>query len=189
MRVVAALAAIAAAAGLSLATASAAEAPVAPALKQETPGVLPAKPESIRIGALGVAARVVPVEIASDGTLAPPADPALVGWWSGSVEAGARRGATLLTGHAVFGGDSAFGQLGELRPGDAVAVGPYRYAVESVEHIPKDELPGRARELFGGSGRHRLVMVTCDDRDPATGEWNANTVVVAAPLPRPRPGR
>lgn len=151
--------------------------------------VAPGPPDRIRIPALAVDAPVDPVT-ASDGVLRPPADPSRVGWWSAGAPAGARRGTTLLAGHAVSAGDGALDHLAELTPGEIVEVGlpaagrakarVARYRVESVTPYDRDELAADAAELFRTDGRPSLAIVTCIDFD---GErYRGNVVVRARPV-------
>ncbi len=140
------------------------------------------RPVRLRIPALHVDSRVVPVS-AAGGVLTPPADPRVLGWW----RAGARPGGTgsvLLTGHTVHTGGGAFDDLGTLRPGDAVVVqtprGRLGYAVRAVRVYRKAALARQARRLFAQHVPGRLVLVTCQG-------WNgsgyaSNAVVVAGPV-------
>lgn len=127
---------------------------------------------------------------AADGVLRPPADPQRVGWWSSGARPAARRGATLLTGHAVRDGDGALDRLPELRPGDRVelVLEPGKdsgagqaptYRVESVTPYDREDLARQAAGLFGTSGPPSLVLVTCIDFDGVS--YRGNVVVVARP--------
>ena len=58
----------------------------------------------------------------------------------------------------------------------------HSYRVESVEVIPKAELAERAPALFAQTGRPKLVLVTCEDYDRATGHYASNVVVILRQL-------
>jgi LPXTG-site transpeptidase (sortase) family protein len=139
-------------------------------------------PVTLTIPRLGVDTDVVAVAAVS-GVLVPPADPDLVGWWSGGVRPGSREGAALMTGHTVRGGDGVFDDLAAMAPGDLVEVVTRRasvaYVVVSVRDLSKTELAEAAVDLFAASGRPRLVLVTCTDWE--AGRYLGNTVVVAVP--------
>lgn len=141
--------------------------------------VVPGEPVRLAIPAIGVDATVVPVR-SDDGSLDPPADPKLVGWWAEGVRPGSSTGAALLTAHTVHTGGGAFDDLDELDPADDVTVstrtGTLRYDVEQVATYSKAELAERAADLFAQDGPARLVLVTCDDWDGS--RYLSNTVVV-----------
>jgi len=123
-------------------------------------------------------APVVRVDLAA-GTLTPPSDPSVLGWW-GRV-AGAPAGVTLLTGHTVHAGGGEFDDLEEIPLGTAVDVSGARYRVTRVEVITKRALARRAVRLFSQDGPPRLVLVTCEGYDPTTGRYADNVVVTAVP--------
>lgn len=145
-----------------------------------TPG-RPGRPVAVRLPSLGVRAPVVAVDLATDGTLVPPADPRLVGWWRGGARPGSSRGSAVLTGHTVHDGGGVFDDLAALQVGDIVEVVTDRRALEftvrSVRDLEKADLAARAGRLFSPTGAPDLVLVTCTDWD---GErYLGNTVVVA----------
>jgi LPXTG-site transpeptidase (sortase) family protein len=140
----------------------------------------PGTPRRIQIPALSVSARVVGIRL-DGGTLVPPSNPRVIGWWADGARPGAARGSALLTGHAVRRGTGAFDQLGDLERGSTVVVGTDRsrltYRVTSVTTYRKRALARSATRLFDQSVPGRLVLVTCED-------WNgsvylSNVVVMA----------
>lgn len=125
-----------------------------------------------------IRATVVPAHL--DGPeLVPPADPKRVGWWG--REAGAAHGTTLLVGHTVHDGGGALDDLEDVPVGAPVSVSGVWYTVTSNRVISKAALAERAPSLFGQEGAARLVVVTCEDYDWATGEYASNVVLVARP--------
>ena len=141
------------------------------------PAVRPAVPTRLHLG--GIDAPVVPVTLAGS-TLTPPNDPRVLGWWGKPV--GARHGTTLLTGHTVHDGGGTFDDL-ELTPSGARAhLNGHTYQVTSVRVISKENLAHRATALFAQTGPPKLVLVTCENYDPATGLYASNVVVTLAPL-------
>jgi hypothetical protein len=120
------------------------------------------------------------VELELTGTeLVPPADPEVLGWWG--RPAGAKHGTTLLTGHTVHTGGGELDDLEDIPVGTVGSLSGVRYVVQAVLVIPKSALARRAPSLFCQDGPHRLVLVTCEDYDPATGEYASNVVVTMKP--------
>lgn len=111
--------------------------------------------------------------------LVPPDDPAILGWWG--RKAGAPQGTILLTGHTVHTGGGELDDLELTKPGQIAKVSGREYKVDSVEVISKAALARRAPQLFNQNGEHKLVVVTCEGYDPATGHYADNVVVVARP--------
>jgi LPXTG-site transpeptidase (sortase) family protein len=131
---------------------------------------------------LGISARVLGIR-ARGGTLIPPSNPRLVGWWSDGARPGAAKGSAIITGHTVHDGGGAFDDLDELSAGDAVSVttgrGTLSYVVTSVTTYRKKALAKQAAQLFDQSVPGRLVLVTCEDWDGTA--YLSNAVVIAVP--------
>jgi hypothetical protein len=126
----------------------------------------------------GVDAAVVPLVL--DGTsLTPPADPQTLGWWG--RRAGTTQGVTLLVGHTVHTGGGQLDHLEDVTVGSSVAVNAVAYRVTNNTIMSKSDLAADAAELFDQTGPHRLVVVTCEDYDAATGEYASNVVLTATP--------
>lgn len=140
-------------------------------------------PRWVRIPAIKVDAPVVPVRM-EGGTLDPPDDPRVVGWWSGGARPGSATGTALLTAHTVHTGGGAFDALGRLTPGARFTVGTTTgtraYVVQSVELLGKGRLAQRAAVLFDQSVPGRVALVTCADWDGR--QYLSNTVVLATPV-------
>ncbi|MEU8221491.1 sortase [Kribbella sp. NPDC048915] len=141
-------------------------------------------PIKLSVPRLGISARVLSIR-ARGGTLVPPSNPLLVGWWSDGARPGAAKGSAIITGHTVHTGGGAFDDLDQLKEGDAVAVttrrGAISYVVTSVTVYRKKTLAKQATKLFDQTVPGRLVLVTCEDWD-GTG-YLSNAVVVAVPKP------
>jgi len=140
----------------------------------------PGRPQRIAVPQLGVSARVIGIK-AKGGSLTPPSNPRVVGWWSDGAQPGAKKGSAVITGHTVHNGGGAFDDLDQLSQGDQVLVtteeGRLKYAVDSVTMYRKQSLAKHAGEVFDQSVAGRLVLITCED-------WNgtvylSNAVVVA----------
>ncbi|MFI7066376.1 class F sortase [Kribbella sp. NPDC050124] len=155
--------------------------PPPPETRSTTPA-RPGNPVRVSVPSLGISARVLSIR-ANGGTLIPPANPRLVGWWSDGAAPGASRGSAIITGHTVHDGGGAFDDLDELAAGDAVAVttgrGTLNYVVSSVTTYRKKTLAKQAAQLFSQSVPGRLVLVTCEDWDGTA--YLSNAVVIAVP--------
>lgn len=154
-------------------------APSAPATLAPRPG----EPAQLSLPTLGVSAKVVSIR-ARRGSLTPPADARVLGWWSDGARPGARTGSAVITGHTVQAGGGAFDDLETLRKGAPIVVttsrGTLRYRVTTIATFRKQALARHAARIFDQAVPGRLVLITCED-------WNgkvylSNVVVLAAPV-------
>jgi len=143
----------------------------------------PGGPRRILLPQIGVSARVIRIA-AERGSLTPPSNPRVVGWWSGGARPGAGIGSAVMTAHTVHTGGGAFDDLDKLRVGAIVTVmtstGRITYVATSVTNYPKRSLAKHAAQVFDQTTRGRLVLVTCED-------WNgeiylSNAVAIAEPV-------
>jgi Sortase domain len=150
------------------------------------PPVVPEPPTALAIPALRVQATVVPVDTSGE-ILGVPADPAQVGWWTGSALPGAASGTVAIDGHidSASTGPGAFYQLANLHIDDLLIIttttGDRRnYAVTGRRTYHKAN--GLPPDLFATTGPPRLVLITCSGSfDRSTGSYSHNIVVFAAP--------
>lgn len=146
-----------------------------------------AVPRRVRIPAIGVETRVVPVGIDENEALEVPGDVRLVGWYDLGVPPGADRGSAVLVAHrdSRTQGHGVFYDLGRVDVGDRVTVRndageDLRYSVVSRESIRKKGLP--YEELFAIDGPPRLTLISCGGYyDPNNGGYQDNIVVTAVP--------
>jgi hypothetical protein len=138
-------------------------------------------PAAVRIGALDVAADLIPLGTTEDGRLEVPEDAAVAGWWAGGARPG-EPGAAVVVAHVdSVDGPGAFFGLWELDEGDRVDIDRadghrLRWEVQRVEEHPKDEFPTDA--VYGHTDEPTLRLVTCSGHfDPHTRSYDANTVV------------
>ncbi len=143
-------------------------------------------PLRLLFSALPVDAPVVPVDVAPDGSLDVPADPALVGWWRAGSRPGSATGTVVLAGHVDTDatGPGALFRLADARPGDRVVVatagGGIGYEVQAVRRYAKARLPA---DTFATDGRPRLVLITCGGAfDRRSRGYADNVVVYAVPV-------
>ncbi len=144
------------------------------------------QPGTVRLPRGGTAT-LVRSEVDESGTLPVPEGVGEATWWGADLAG--QQGATVLAGHVNWKGVTGpFAELWQASAGTDVTVldaagAEHRYRISEVVTLHKDELPTRALDLFGPSGPHRLVLVTCG------GEWvggqvgyDENRVVTATPV-------
>jgi LPXTG-site transpeptidase (sortase) family protein len=140
-------------------------------------------PRQVVVPRLHVDSRVVPIS-GQSGSLLPPSDPQILGWWQEGRPVGSQHGSAVITGHTVHTGGGALDHLGELVVGDSVRVrtdaGWIRYVVQQTRIYSTAELARDAENVFRLGGTGRLVLITCDDWNGQS--YDSNAVVVAAPV-------
>jgi hypothetical protein len=148
-----------------------------------------ARPNRIQIGAIGVSARIVPVGLAPDGSMATPRRFSDAGWYERGPRPG-EAGPAVIAGHVDSKtGPAVFYRLGDLNPGDLVRIvrsdgSAVRFRVEGLERWPKARFP--TRRVFGATHAATLRLVTCSGAfDRATGHYLDNTIVYAVRVSAP----
>lgn len=153
-----------------------------PVEARSTAAARPGNPTRLAVPSLGISTRVLAIR-AQGGTLIPPSNPRVVGWWADGAQPGAAKGSAVITGHTVHNGGGAFDDLEQLKRGESVRVttkrGTTEYVVTSVTTYKKKALAKQAAQLFSQSVAGRLVLVTCEDWDGTA--YLSNAVVVAVP--------
>lgn len=139
-------------------------------------------PERVTIPAIGVDARLVPVGLKPDGAVQTP-DFGLAGWYSRGPRPG-DRGAAVLLAHvdSKAGGPDVFYRLRDLEPGDRITVGYHdaapTFVVTDTEQVAKSALP--TKRIWAPSKRPVLRLITCGGEfDPATHSYLDNIIVYA----------
>jgi sortase (surface protein transpeptidase) len=146
----------------------------------------PDRPVMLALPSVGVMAPVIAVGV-SEGNLQVPDDPAQVGWWTSSAEAGADTGSVIIDGHVdtASGGPGALYRMGigKLQLGDSVVVTTvlgrkisYQIYAQSV-YLKAAGLPA---DIFAASREPRLVLITCGGAFDSAGRTYADNVVVFA---------
>jgi len=156
-----------------------------PSFEEEIPDTSAQGPDEILVPSLKIKAPVIPIELASDGVLTPPADTDVVGWWDGSAEPGSDEGQTVVTGHTVSTGGGVMNDLPKIDVGAVVQIRDEgkvsAYRATGVFKLTKEEVAAAADRLFGqDSEGGRLVLVTCTDYHD--GEYDSNIIVWAEPV-------
>ncbi|MEU3273507.1 class F sortase [Saccharomonospora sp. NPDC006951] len=134
----------------------------------------------------GGTAKLVREEVGADAVLPVPDDLGEATWWGAGLDAPS--GASVFAGHVNWHGRTGpFAELWDIGVDERITVTDadgttWRYRVTQILTLHKDELPARSAELFGQSGPHRIVLVTCGGRwlGGSTG-YAENRVVVAEP--------
>jgi hypothetical protein len=167
--------------------AAARPAPVAgAAARTAAAGAARSAPVTVRIPAIGVAAKIISVGLNGHGGVAVPplATPMLVGWYDRGAAPG-QAGAAVLLGHvdSALTGPAVFYKLGELRPGNLVYVTrkdnrTVVFTVTSVALYPETDFP--SLRVYGFTAAPTLRLVTCGgDFDWQTHHYLDRTVVFA----------
>jgi LPXTG-site transpeptidase (sortase) family protein len=140
-------------------------------------------PRQVVVPRLHVDSDVIPIS-GQSGSLLPPDDPQVLGWWREGQPVGAQYGTAVVTGHTVHTGGGALDHLGKLVVGDKVQVrtddGWITYVVQRTHVYSTEELARDAEHIFRLGGTGRLVLITCDDFNGTFYESNA--VVFASPV-------
>jgi hypothetical protein len=156
-------------------------------------------PVSLKIPAIGVTARVIPLGLDPGGGVAVPSlhTPFLTSWYDKGPTPG-EDGPAVLLGHvdAASVGPAVFYKLGDLAPGDLVYVGrrDHRTAVFRVTAVamyPEQRFP--SHDVYGSTPNPTLRLITCGgDYDQQTHHYLDRTVAFAVytgergPSPRRR---
>ena len=143
-------------------------------------------PVSLRIPAIGVNARVIPLGLdASGGVAVPPlATPLLTSWYDRGPAPG-QAGPAVLLGHvdAAGVGPAVFYKLGDLVPGDLVYVTrrDHRIAVFRVTAValyPEQDFP--TKQVYSFTPGPTLRLITCGgDFDAQTHHYLGRTIAFA----------
>lgn len=158
----------------------------APAAQTSTPPTPPPqRPGTVRLPAGGTAT-LVRKDLGPDGELPVPEDLGQATWWGAGLDAAG--GASVFAGHVNWrGATGPFAELWTAGIGAVVTIvdsggKTWRFRISQLVTVHKDDLPARADDLFGQSGPHRVVLVTCGGRWVGGSDgYEENRVVVADP--------
>lgn len=155
-----------------------------------TPGPVrePVPPVRVVAPSVGVDMPVEPVGVEPSGFMEIPENPEIGGWYRYGSDPSSVDGNVVIAAHVDSRKYSIgpFSRLRDLAVGAVLEVADaegrvHRYAVDSVEYIPKKDLAGA--DLFAREGSRRLVLITCGGPiDPATGLYADNVVAIASPM-------
>jgi hypothetical protein len=143
-------------------------------------------PVSLRIPAIGVKARVIPLGLDAKGGVAVPplSTPFLTSWYDRGSAPG-QAGPAVLLGHvdSAAVGPAVFYRLGALAPGNLVYVTrrdrrTVVYRVTAVALYPEQDFP--ARDVYGFTPQPTLRLITCGgDYDEQTHHYLGRTIAFA----------
>ncbi|MCR6487170.1 class F sortase [Amycolatopsis sp. OK19-0408] len=167
-------------------TAPAAPAAATPSSTTTKPPPPPPQPRgTVRLPGGGTAT-LVREDLGPGGELPIPADLGQATWWGADLDAAG--GASVFAGHVNWrGATGPFAELWADRAGADVTIvdsagKTWRYRISQLVTVHKDDLPARADDLFGQSGPHRVVLVTCGGRWVGGSDgYEENRVVIADP--------
>ena len=150
-------------------------------------------PVRVRIPAIGVVARLVPLGLNPDRTLEVPRYQE-AGWYTGASRPGSAGPAVIAAHVDSTSGPALFYRLRELKPGDAVHVdyphGSVTFSVRESQSFPKSGFP--TARVYGATEDPELRLITCDGTfDGKARSYRSNRVVwagVVADGPTPPAG-
>lgn len=142
---------------------------------REFPVLAPSKPVRLTIKSINVAAPVMSVGLADDGSIAVPVLDRhnQAGWYRGGPTPG-QFGPAILVGHAdTRTGPSVFHDLARLRAGTKIDIvredrSTAIFEVNSVERFDKGQLP--VERVYGDYQRPALRLITCG------GAWRGGSI-------------
>ena len=143
-------------------------------------------PRRVLIPAIGVDAGLLDLRRGADGVLAapPPGELEKAGWYARGTVPG-QVGPAVIAGHVDWVDRPAvFERLGELRPGDRVAVemsdgSRVRFRVDRTTTVEKDRFP--TRTVYGPTPDPQLRLITCGGPwDDARDIYSENVIVSAS---------
>ena len=143
-------------------------------------------PVSLRIPAIGVNARVIPLGLnAAGGVEVPPLSTPFVTSWYDKGSAPGENGPAVLLGHvdAAGVGPAVFYQLGALAPGDLVYVTRRDsrtavFRVTAVVLYPEQDFPSKA--VYSFTPNPTLRLITCGgDFDAQSHHYLGRTIAFA----------
>ncbi len=161
-------------------------APAVTAPKPEAPkGLSHSEPTHISIPSVGIDSDIMVVGRNDDGTMqTPPLFVNITGWYKYSPTPG-EIGPSVIVGHIdTYKGPSVFWRLGQLQPGDIVAVTRkdgvvVKFRVEALKQFEQNDFP--TAEVYGNLDHAGLRLITCGGTfNRATGHYSQNTVVFAS---------
>ncbi|MGW4062673.1 class F sortase [Amycolatopsis sp. NPDC004747] len=149
------------------------------------PSPPPQRPGTVRLPGGGTAT-LVRKDLGPGGELPVPTDLGQATWWGASLDAAG--GASVFAGHVNWrGATGPFAELWTARIGTEVTIvdsagKTWRFRISQLVTVHKSDLPARADNLFGPSGPHRVVLVTCGGRWVGGSDgYEENRVVIADP--------
>jgi hypothetical protein len=139
----------------------------------------------VRVPAIGVDSRLVPLAVGPSGDLVPPGDTATAGWFAQGTAPGAV-GPAVLVGHVDSRrGPGVFVALHRLAPGDLVLVdradgSTVSFTVTAVDRYAKDAFP--TARVYAPTSRPELRLITCGGTFDRSARSYEDNVVVSAQL-------
>jgi sortase (surface protein transpeptidase) len=148
-------------------------------------------PVDLRIPAIGVQARLMPLGLTADGGLQVPTDFALAGWYRLGPTPG-EAGPVVIAGHVdSYQGPAVFFRLSRLRPGDWVRVARQDglvtvFRVYGVGQYSKTAFP--TDRVYANTESPELRLITCGGAFDTHVRSYSDNIVVYARLVSTEPG-
>ncbi|TDC84137.1 class F sortase [Nonomuraea deserti] len=142
-----------------------------------------AAPVRLRVPAIKLSTKVIPLRLDTEGRLVAPKSFDRVGWNEAGPEPG-ERGVAVVAGHVdSTTGPAVFHRLRDLRRGDRVHVdradgSTVTFVVGRVTRYPKSRVPDK--EVYHGGRGAELRLITCGGTfDRARRSYRDNVIVFA----------
>ncbi|MFD9940721.1 class F sortase [Nonomuraea sp. NPDC059023] len=146
-------------------------------------GTQAANPVRLRVPAIGLKTKIIPLALDKKGRLAAPKRYEVAGWNQAGPEPG-ERGPAVIAGHVDSKtGPAVFYKVRGLDPGDKIYVdradgSTKAFTVHRLARYPKTAVPGRT--VYGQTGGAELRLITCGGVfDRKKGSYRDNIVVFA----------
>lgn len=142
-------------------------------------------PTGLRIAALHLDTRLIPIDVDPAGVLQPPATTDVVGWFVHGAAPG-QPGPAVLAGHIDSrAGPGVFFHLHELTVGAVVDItesdgSAVHYRVVGVRMMAKDEFP--TSDVYGPTPEPELRLITCGGQFDRVDRRYLQNVIVSAVL-------
>lgn len=145
-------------------------------------------PVRVQVPSVGINIEVGEVGVQPDGLMELPENIFVAGWYKFGADPTSETGTTVISAHVddFEQGLGPFAYLKQLAPGAEIVVSgsdgvDYRYSVQSVQNVNRQQLP--VADVFDRDGAPRLVLITCGGQfDNNVYEYSDNVVVVATPI-------
>ncbi|MEV3926624.1 class F sortase [Actinomadura coerulea] len=163
-----------------------------PESAQPTAVMPPSAPVRLTVPRIRLRTSLVPLGLTDDHRVEVPANADQAGWyrhgsWPGSI------GAAVLIGHVDSSrGPGVFFRIGQLRPGDKVAVqradgSSAVFRIDSVERVRKTKFP--TRRVYSNPGYAAIRLVTCGGIFDTDTRHYIDNVIAYGHLVPPAPRR
>jgi hypothetical protein len=145
--------------------------------------VAPSAPVRVQVPSLHISSSLEALGLLPDGTMKPPTEFGVAGWYAGGTRPGAV-GPAVIAGHVdSHDGPGIFLDLGQIKLGATIVVTTrtkqtLRFTVTEIKQYPKNRFP--VNVVYGPTPVATLRLITCTGRfNEATGHYLDDLVVTS----------